>query len=185
MRAMRTVLAELAEQLATTDRTLRRAVEEGLIHGHRPSPRTLELPVAERVYLRANWEVLSRLRAALRTEPGVSFAVLFGSRARGDHRPRSDVDLLVRLKDPARRLRVAERLGSRLGLVVQVVLLEDAQRAPLLLEEVMREGRVLVDRDDTWTSLVKRRDDIRRAAAKERRRIDAAFAATFGLHEAA
>ncbi len=68
---------------------------------------------------------------------------------------------------------------------MQVVLLEDAQRAPLLLEEVMREGRVLVDRDDTWTSLVKRRDDIRRAAAKERRRIDAAFAATFGLHEAA
>lgn len=177
---VRTALPSLAEELRTTDRTLRRAVEQGLIRASRPSPRRLELPPAERVYLRANWQTLARLRSALRTEPGVALAVLFGSRARGDHRPNSDVDVLVALKDSSKRRRLVERVESALGVPVQLVVLEDAQRAPLLMDEVVREGRVLVDRVGAWPTITRRREEIRRAATRERRRIDDEFETIFG-----
>ena len=169
---MRSTLPALAEELQTTDRTLRRAVSQGLVRATRPSPRTLRLPVAERVYLRAGWPLLSALRAALRTEPGVRLAVLFGSRARGDHRPDSDVDLVVALADSSKRFELRERLESVLGLPVQVVLYDDAMRAPLLIEQVVLEGRVLVDREDGWADLTRRRAAIHRAAARELRRIN-------------
>jgi hypothetical protein len=71
-------------------------------------------------------------------------------------------------------------LSERLGMRVQVVTLDDAERAPRLLLEVMQEGRVLVDRDRAWPSLVARRDRVERAATRERRRIDRDFAASFG-----
>lgn len=44
---------------------------------------------------------LRRLRPAFERE-GVTGMVLFGSRARGDHRPDSDVDLIVEIKDGQR-----------------------------------------------------------------------------------
>jgi predicted nucleotidyltransferase len=110
----------------------------------------------------------------------VGLAVLFGSRARGDHRPNSDVDVLVALKDSSKRRRLVERLESALGMPVQLVVLEDAQRAPLLMDEVVREGRVLVDRVGAWPTITRRREEIRRAAARERRRIDDEFETIFG-----
>jgi predicted nucleotidyltransferase len=177
---VRSTLPALAEELQTTDRTLRRAVSQGLVRAERPSPRTLTLPVAERVYLRAGWQLLSALRAALRTEPAVRLAVLFGSRARGDHRPDSDVDLIVVLGDPSKRFDLRERLESVLDLPVQLVLADDATRAPLLIEQVVLEGRVLVDRENGWAELTRRRAAIHRAAARERRRIDEEFHTAFG-----
>ena len=177
---MRSTLPALAEELQTTDRTLRRAVSQGLVRAERPSPRTLRLPVAERVYLRAGWPLLSALRAALRTEPGVRLAVLFGSRARGDHRPDSDVDLVAALADPLREHELRQRLETALGLRVQLVRFDDAMRAPLLIEQVVLEGRVLVDREELWPSLTRRRAAIHRAAARELRRIDDQFEAAFG-----
>src|SRR5207247_1937616 len=65
-------LPELARELKTTDRTLRRAVELGTLRAARPSPRKVVLSVAERAYLRRHWGLLSALREALRTEPAVS-----------------------------------------------------------------------------------------------------------------
>ncbi len=177
---MRSTLPALAEELQTTDRTLRRAVSQGLVRATRPSPRTLKLSPAERVYLRAGWHTLSALRAALRTEPGVRLAVLFGSRARGDQRADSDVDLMVALADPLREHELRPRLEAALGLPVQLVLFEDAMRAPLLIEQVVLEGRVLVDREDGWADLARRRAAIHRAAARELRRIDEEFEAAFG-----
>ncbi len=176
---MRTNLAELADELETTDRTLRRAVQQGLLRGHRPSPRTLDLQLAERVYARRAWPLLSSLREALRTEPAVSTAVLFGSRARGDDHPLSDIDLLVHLRGDVDPHEIATRLSERGGHRVQVVLLEDARQKPLLLAEIIREGRVLVDRDGTWPALLAERSRIERAARRERRRIDERFAAAF------
>ncbi len=177
--AVRTLLPALASDLGTTDRTLRRALEQGLLRAERPSARTVELALGERVYLRRAWPLLSRLRAELRTEPGVSAAILFGSRARGDDQADSDVDLLVRLRARADRWALARRLSERLGLAVEIVTLDDAEGAPLLLAEVLDEGRVLVDRDGTWPALLARRARIESAAARERRRIDAEFAAAF------
>jgi predicted nucleotidyltransferase len=111
--------------------------------------------------------------------------VLFGSRARGDEHARSDVDLLVSLRDGANRGQLASRLSERLGLRVQLVTLEDAREAPLLLAEVIREGRVVVDRNGLWPALLRETQQIERAATRERRRIDAEFSAVFGGERAA
>jgi predicted nucleotidyltransferase len=179
IRLMKTQLPQLAEELNTTDRTLRRALKQGLVRAKRPSPRTVDVPLAERLYLRRAWPFLVSLREALRTEPAVSLAVLFGSRARGDDSPQSDVDLVVSLREGANERELARRLSERLGLRVQLVTLDDAEKAPILLSEALREGRVLVDRDLMWPSLLQHRQAVERAAARERRRIDQRFSLTF------
>ena len=178
---MRAALSELASQLETTDRTLRRAVREGLLHAERASPRTIDLTLSEREYLLRAWPLLAQLRAALRTEPSVRLAVLFGSRARGDDQDQSDVDILVDA-GPAQALRpVQQRLADRLAGKIQLVALEDAERAPMLLAEVLREGRVLVDREGLWSTLQLKRGRVELAAARERKRIDGAFTSLFDL----
>ena len=182
---METRLPDLAAELGTTERTLRRAVAQGLFRAERPSPRTLDVPLAEHVYLRRSWSILSSLRAALRTEPKVSFAALFGSRARGGEHDASDIDLLVTLREGADRWVLAGRLSQRVGARVQIVELDDALAAPLLLAELVREGRVLIDREGVWTQLIRRRPQIERDAARERRRIDDEFERAFGASETA
>jgi predicted nucleotidyltransferase len=180
---MESNLQDLAAELQTTDRTLRRAVAQGLLRAERPSPRTLDVSLAERVYLRRSWPLLSSLREALRTEPHVSFAVLFGSRARGEGSDTSDVDLLVALRKGADRWVLADRLSERVGVDVQIVDLEDALQAPLLLAEAVREGRVLVDRNAVWPSLMCRLPRLERDAARERARIAEEFERAFGANE--
>lgn len=97
------------------------------------------------------------LRGALRTEPNLGLVVLFGSAARGDYVAGiSDVDLLVELRRPfpgaleALRMRLNRRLP---GVGVQVVPIEGARRNPRLLAEVLRDGRPLIDREQSWSRL--------------------------------
>jgi predicted nucleotidyltransferase len=179
------VLHDLAAELETTDRTLRRALRQGLVNAQRPSPRTVDVALTERTYLRRAWPLLASLREALRTEPTVSLAVLFGSRARGDYYSGSDVDLLVGLRGEASPRQLASRLSEKVGLRVQLITLGDARKAPLLLREVLREGRVLVDRDRQWRTLVGEQGKVERAARREQRRVDAQFSAVFGDERAA
>jgi predicted nucleotidyltransferase len=181
---MRVTLPELASELSTTDRTLRRAVLDGLVRAHRPSPRAVDLPLSERVYLRNAWPLLRELRSALRTEPSLRLAVLFGSQSRGDSHGSSDVDLLVDASEAAPLRDVRRRLEARLGRQVHLVGLRDAELAPLLLAEVLREGRVLVDRERNWPTLLERRVQVEREAERERSRIDDEFAAAFFEHPA-
>ena len=59
-------------------------------------------------------EILARLReneATLRAR-GVSHAALFGSRARGDDRPDSDIDIMIEF-DPAARVTVFNYAGLK------------------------------------------------------------------------
>jgi predicted nucleotidyltransferase len=145
-------LSDLATALAIPERTLRRAAADGLLHGQRPSPRRFRVSAQEELYLRGHWESLRSLRAALRTEPNVRLAVLFGSTATGTEHAGSDVDVLVDLDDPAvgRLADIAGRLTGRVGREVQLVRLPDAQRTPVLMLAILREGRVLIDRDGRW-----------------------------------
>ncbi len=176
---MQIELAQLASELGTTDRTLRRALRQGLIQANRPSQRTLDIGVAEQSYLRRHWSGLAALRGALRTEPSISLAVLFGSRARGDAHDGSDVDILVSFRAGADRREIGGRLTTAIDLPVRLVSLDDADPFPILLSEIVRDGRVLVDREGGWPELKARAATIDRAAKRERKRIENEFASTF------
>jgi len=153
---MRSDLPRLARSLGADERTFRRAVEEGLIRCRRPSPRAVDVPLSERVYLADHWQLLSELRRALRTERNVRLAVLYGSLARGDDAPDSDIDLLVELADDSARASIglALRLERKLGREVDVARLAQVEPgSPLLLLVALEEGRLIVDRDGVWRRL--------------------------------
>jgi predicted nucleotidyltransferase len=160
----------LARELQADERSLRRAVEVGALRCRRPSPRRFEVDDAERDYLRGHWPMLAGLRAALRTEPNVRSAVLFGSAARGAETEESDLDLLVELGDDsiAKVAQLEARLEQRLGREVQVVRLAEAAAKPQLLYTVLQEGRPLLDRDGTWRRIRQRQRDVGRQAVATR-----------------
>lgn len=162
-------LALLAQEVGTGERTLRRAVNEGTLRARRPSPRKLELPLSERDYLRRRWSLLATLRSALRTEPNVRFALLFGSAALGTDTADSDVDLLIDLRDARfqRVLDLSTKLGWLLGRRVDVVELHAAEREPAFLAQLIADGRVLVDREDMWPRLRRLEAGLRRRGNRE------------------
>ncbi|MCW3019286.1 MAG: polymerase, beta-like region [Solirubrobacterales bacterium] len=166
---MSRALSASAGRLGCSERTLRRYVNEGLLRGRRLAWSRLELSHAEEEYLAHHWELLSRLRMGLRTEPAVRLAVLFGSAAVGEDDESSDVDLLVIRRNPAPRTLAGLRMRLRraLGRPVDLVDLEQAETMPTLLADVIREGRVLVDRDGLWQGLLARRREIFEAAQRE------------------
>jgi predicted nucleotidyltransferase len=154
---MSSVLKVLADEVGVSERTLRRGVGSELIRARRPSSRRLLLSEREATWVRSHWPLVGELRAALRTEPNLELAVLFGSAARGDDVAGiSDVDLLVGLRRPfpgaleALRLRLNRRLPAE----VQIVSSDAARRNPRLLAEVLRDGRPLVDRERSWPRLL-------------------------------
>lgn len=169
-----TVLHSLAEELAVDERTLRRAIGRGLIRASRPSERRLELSFAERRYVEAHWPLLRELLARLRTRHNVRLAVLFGSVARGDDRPASDVDLLVSFASEQfhSATTLAATLGDEIGREVQVISLEAARHSPLLLADVLQHGRVLVDRDGEWEKLERAAARIHREAREADAKLD-------------
>lgn len=153
---MSLVLKRLAGEVGVSERTLRRGVSSELIRARRPSSHRLVVSEQEAAWVRRHWLLVGRLRGALRTEPNVELAVLFGSAARGDDLAGiSDVDLLVELRRPfpgaLETLRL--RLDRQLPVEVQLVPLEGARRNPRLLTEVLRDGRPLVDRGGSWSRL--------------------------------
>ena len=174
------VLGESAHRTGCSERTLRRYINGGLLRGRRVAGGRLELSQAEEAYLRGHWTLLSKLMAALRTERDVRLAVLFGSTATGEDTPISDVDLLIVHRRSGWRTQVDLRMRLRrvLGTPVDVVMLEQAEEQPSLLADVMREGRVLIDRDDLWGALQERRDQILAAGAREDEQIMTAAHAT-------
>ena len=163
------MLARSAAEVGCSERTLRRHVTGGLLRGRRVARGQLELSHAEGAYLRDHWALLSKLMSALRTERDVRLAVLFGSTATGEDTPASDVDLLIVHRRPEWMTQAGLRIRLRraLGVPVDVVMLEQAEAQPSLLADVLREGRVLIDRDDLWGALLQRRDEILAAGARE------------------
>jgi predicted nucleotidyltransferase len=170
---MRTTVKHVADRVSVDQRTLRRAVALGAVRCARVSERRVELAAGEERYLREHWGLLGGLRSALRTEPNVRFAAVFGSVARGDDRVDSDVDLLIDLADSswARRQRLNTRLEREFDRPVELVLLDRVgEENPSLLVDVLREGRVLVDRDGVWSALRRREPSLRRTARADQAR---------------
>jgi len=144
-----TVIDDLAADVGASVPTIRRAVELGLIKGTRPSPRKLDVSLAERMYVRRHWPLLSDLRRYLRTEKSVRVAVLYGSTARGSAGGDSDIDLAVLLEngDASARLALQARLVEKLGRRVQVIDMHDARASTPLWADIREDGRVLANRD--------------------------------------
>lgn len=91
-----------------------------------------------------------RIAATLATRTEVSFAYLFGSRARGSARPDSDVDVAIYLAPGEHTGRIwletmADLDRALRPLTVDCVLLNDAP--PGLRFSVVRDGRALLDRE--------------------------------------
>jgi predicted nucleotidyltransferase len=167
------VIQELAGELDVEERTLRRAVAQGALRATRPGPRRLQLAPGEREYLQAHWLLLSQLRQALRTEHGVRLAVLYGSLARGDEDDGSDLDLLGSFAGdrPLTGSRLTARLQRVSGRRVDIARLDRVEaRAPLLLDRVVEEGRVLIDRDGEWERLCKGHSVLHARALRAHRR---------------
>ncbi len=89
-------------------------------------------------------ETVLRQIAAFAKEYGVKQVILFGSRARGDHRERSDIDLAVSGGNfPAFALDVDEETDTLLK--YDFVNL-DAAVQPELLAEIQKDGRILYEK---------------------------------------
>jgi len=156
------VLHDLAAQLDVSERTLRRAVADETIRAERPSAHRLRIGHAEQEWVLSHWPIVAELRRELRTEPSVRLAVLFGSAARGCEHSHSDLDVLTDLDSPspARLAGLEERLTAAVDRPVQLVLAADAKASPGLLSDVLRDGRVLIDRDDLWKRLKRRQRQV-------------------------
>ena len=95
-------------------------------------------------------EVMDRIRPYCEGNPSISRVAIFGSYARGDQGPDSDVDLLVSLS-PSERMSLVgisgmkRDLGDLLGSDVDVVTsLTDA--APCFVEDIRRDGKIIYER---------------------------------------
>lgn len=180
------VLAELAREVGVSERTLRRAVSTGLIRAQRPSARRLLLPDPEAAWIRSHWPLISRLLAALRTEPNPQLVALFGSVSRGDEvKDISDVDLMVELRDPHPGALEAlrRRLNEHVEPEVQLVPLRVIERDPQLFTEVLRDGRPLVDRSGQWPALQAQAGQVEARAEQTGREIHAGAQAAIGYFQ--
>jgi predicted nucleotidyltransferase len=183
-----TELDALAEEIGIHGRTLRRAAARGLLRSTHRGAREVVIPPSERAYVRSHWLLVGGLLEARRKQPNVRLAVLYGSVARGSNDPDSDVDILVRLRRDNYRSRAeaVDAFQQASGRAVQLVSVEQAEDAPMLLADVLRDGRVLVDRDDDWRRLKRReRLIVGRAHAEDERQLRLAWGAPDALEEVA
>jgi predicted nucleotidyltransferase len=159
---------KLIEKLGTSEWTLRRLSALGTLKtewrrsGRRP------LATGESEWLTSHWELLSQLRGALRTEPSVKGAWIFGSVAKGTDQAGSDLDLVVDFKTEnqmaVRALR--QRLEAKVGRKIDLFLLNDLEAEPDALLHLLKEARPVVDRMDWWARLPQHKRALRARAAR-------------------
>jgi predicted nucleotidyltransferase len=88
------------------------------------------------------FEIVDRLRNALRGREDVELALLFGSAARGEAREDSDVDVAV-LAPSVDLLALASALGETIGCEVDLTSLDERDITIPLLAEIVRDAVVL------------------------------------------
>lgn len=99
--------------------------------------------------------LMARLRPVLEARPEVVFALLFGSVARGQATPLSDVDVGIYTEQPLELLELGglvNELEQVAGCSVDVVELREAlERRPALAYEAVAQGKLICCRDeDRW-----------------------------------
>lgn len=102
--------------------------------------------------------MLDDLCRVLASDPGIAYALVFGSAARETPRPDSDVDVAIELRSGAPRDvlalgALAAKLESAVRRRIDLVLLDEAP--PPLAYRVFRDGRILVEHDHA--ALVRRK----------------------------
>jgi len=101
--------------------------------------------------------LIEAIRAAIGAQPGIAFAILFGSLARGEARADSDLDLAV---DAGHRLTSGEkmalisRLAAATGRPIDLVDLQ-ATGEPLL-GQILRHGKRILGTDTQYAGLIRR-----------------------------
>jgi predicted nucleotidyltransferase len=85
-----------------------------------------------------------QLKKPLAALPAVRLAVLFGSAARGEERPGSDVDVGLRLDPDSAALR--QEIKAALGCSVKVIWLDEAP--PRARFDIASEGVVIIERHE-------------------------------------
>jgi predicted nucleotidyltransferase len=113
------------------------------------------LASGEREWLIGHWQLIRDLRGALRNEPEVRGAWIFGSVALGTDDAHSDLDLVVDLVLPnLHTLRsVQRRLEAKLNRAVDLYSLKDLQANPDVLLPLLEVARPVIDRVGWWHSL--------------------------------
>jgi predicted nucleotidyltransferase len=85
----------------------------------------------------------------LRTFAEVERIIVFGSRARGDAAPRSDIDLAIACpRADAKRWSDIVEAAEEAPTLLQIDLVRMETAPPELLAQIAREGRVLYERDN-------------------------------------
>ena len=117
--------------------------------------------------------ILQALRVVIDAEPAIRVAYLFGSCARGDFGPTSDVDVAL-LADQHIDLTELAAIGARIGTVVdrRVDVVDLRSAPPLLCRQVVAEGELLTVRDpllrfDFEQEAVRRCEDTRPLRAQQ------------------
>lgn len=111
----------------------------------------------ERVFTTGLGEAAGQVNAVLSAFPGIELAVLFGSAARGQERPDSDVDLAVAAGcalTAEEKMALVEALAERTGRPIDLV---DLRTAPEpLLGQILRHGRRLLGSNSAFGALISR-----------------------------
>lgn len=98
-----------------------------------------------------------QLRAVLAAFPHIELALLFGSVARGDERPQSDLDIAVGARhalSAAQKIALIEALAERTGRPIDLVDLRTVGEP--LLGQILRHGRRLLGSDKAYGQLISR-----------------------------
>ena len=121
----------------------------------------------------AAFGILQSLHRVIDAEPAIRVAYLFGSFARGDSGPTSDVDVALLAGQPIDLMDLVA-IGARIGIVVDrpVDVVDLRSAPPLLCRQVVAEGELLLVRDpllrfDFEHEAVRRCEDTRPLRAQQ------------------
>jgi predicted nucleotidyltransferase len=98
-------------------------------------------------------EEMRYLIETLQNRPSVIFAYLFGSKVKGYANDKSDWDIAVYFAEPIEKVgewpafELEAELSRALGATVQVIVLNNSP-APLFGFEIVKDGVLLIDRDE-------------------------------------